>query len=63
MGRDDYIVIRKEGRKYKGYTQFAQDSVKEDFGKNPRFIDTSLRRVILKAQAENAEYGYRIDGI
>lgn len=63
MSADNYIVIRKEGRRYKGYMQFASDH-KEDFT-TPSFVTTSLKKAIKIAQTEYAvcEYGYRVDEI
>lgn len=60
MGASHYIVIRKEGREYKGYMQFA--GCKEKF-KAPYFVRTSLIAAIKKAQSENTQYGYEIRGL
>lgn len=62
MGADNYIVIRKEGRKYKGYTQFAQVGVPEQFI-HTCFVVTSLIKAIKQVQDIVTAYGYRIDGI
>lgn len=60
MSADNYIAIRKEGRKYRGYTQFASCD-EERFDGSPIIEDTTLRGIIKKAQAEYTEYGYTID--
>lgn len=62
MGADNYIVIRKEGRKYKGYTQFSQVGVPEQYN-HTCFIVTSLIKAIKAAQKIFTQYGYRIEGI
>ena len=61
MSADNYITIRKEGRKWVGYHQSA--STDEEQYNRPMFIATSLKKAIIAAQEEWTEYGYRIIGL
>jgi hypothetical protein len=61
MGADNYIVIRKIGRLYKGYTQFAGSG--EEVFDEPTFVATSLISSIYEAQRRNLHYGYRIEQV
>ncbi|GAG87924.1 unnamed protein product [marine sediment metagenome] len=56
MSADNFIAIRKEGRKYVGYDQsIYADEQCYDY---PVFKATSIKEAIRLAQAEHTEYGY-----
>lgn len=61
MSSDNFIVIRKEGRKWVGYHQFA--SADEQQYDRPLFQTTSLKKAIIRAQEEETEYGYVVEGL
>lgn len=60
MSSDDFILIFKEKRKYKGYRRFMSCSEGQSprHGEEPELIATSLREAIKKAQELPSEYGY-----
>lgn len=61
MSADNYILIRKEGKKYIGYHQFASDD--EEQYDSPMFKATSLKKAIQLAQQLYTEYGYRFSNL
>lgn len=56
MSADNFIAIRKEGRKYMGYDQSA--SAERMCYDHAIFKTTSIKAAIRLAQAKAAEYGY-----